>query len=113
MPNDQLLKVAIVTGSGKGIGAACAKALAAHGFKVSLMSPSEASMELARELGGIGRRGSVVATDDVNSLVSATLEAYGRIDAVITNMGHGSTAFPEMTTLGYDAEFRGVPARYS
>ena len=109
MPNRRQDRVAIVTGSGQGIGAACARALAARGFKVSLMSPSQSSIKLAAELGGIGRRGSVVDSADIDALAGATLEAYGRIDAVVTNMGHGSTAFPAMATLGYDAEFAASP----
>jgi NAD(P)-dependent dehydrogenase (short-subunit alcohol dehydrogenase family) len=102
-------RVAIVTGSGQGIGAACARALAAEGFQVSLMSPSDSSVRLAGELGGIGRRGSVTENADLDALVGATLDAYGRIDAVVNNMGHGSTAFPPMATLGYDADFAASP----
>ena len=109
MPDQPPKPVAIVTGSGQGIGAACAKALAAKGFRVSLMSPSDASMRLASELGGIGRRGSVLENADLDALVRATLDAYGRIDAVVNNMGHGSTAFPPMTTLGYDPDFTASP----
>jgi NAD(P)-dependent dehydrogenase (short-subunit alcohol dehydrogenase family) len=41
--------------------------------------------------------------------VVSTLEAYGRIDAVVNNMGHGSTAFPPMETLGYDPDFEASP----
>jgi len=109
MPNSQPSRVAIVTGSGHGIGAACARALAEAGFKVSLMSPSESSVRLAAELGGIGRRGSVLQQPDLEALVAATLDAHGRIDAVVNNMGHGSTAFPPMTTLGYDPDFAASP----
>ena len=47
--------VALVTGAGRGIGAGCARALASAGFRVALMSPSERSTALARELKGIGR----------------------------------------------------------
>ena len=109
MPDRHPNRVAIVTGSGQGIGAACARALAAEGFQVSLMSPSDSSVRLAGELGGIGRRGSVTENADLDALVGATLDAYGRIDAVVTNMGHGSTAFPPMATLGYDADFAASP----
>ena len=53
-------RVAIMTGTGQGIGAGCAREMAKAGYKVSLMSPSERSVNLAKELGGIGRRGSVL-----------------------------------------------------
>src|SRR5262245_17816261 len=101
--------VAIITASGSGIGAACARALATTGFRVSLMSPSDSNIRLADELGGIGRLGSVVDNRDLDGLVESTLVAYGRIDAVVNNMGHGSTAFPPMETLGYDPDFEASP----
>jgi NAD(P)-dependent dehydrogenase (short-subunit alcohol dehydrogenase family) len=102
-------RVAIITASGSGIGAACAKALAAAGFRVSLMSPSDKNIRLAAELGGMGRLGSVLECRDLDALVEGTMKAYGRIDAVVNNMGHGSTAFPPMDTLGYDPNFAGSP----
>lgn len=90
-------KVAIITGAGQGIGAGIAKSFAAAGYKVSLMSPSERSERLAKELGGMGRRGSVLESADLTALVDGTLKAYGRIDAVINNMGHGSGEPPAVT----------------
>ena len=51
------VRVAIITGAGQGIGAGVAKSFAAAGFKVSLMSPSRRSVQLASQLGGIGRQG--------------------------------------------------------
>jgi len=91
-------KVAIVTGAGQGIGAGVARSFAQAGYKVSLMSPSERSQALARELGGIGRQGSALEASDLQVLVDATAKAYGRIDAVLTNIGHGGGPAPSMTT---------------
>ena len=82
-------RVAVVTGSGQGIGAGCARSLAQAGFSVVLMSPSERSRNLARELGGVGLRGSVLDDADLNRLVELAIDSYGRIDAVVNNMGHG------------------------
>ena len=62
-------RVAIITGSGQGIGAGCAREMAKAGYKVSLMSPSERSIKLAEELGGIGCAGSVLEADDLQALV--------------------------------------------
>jgi NAD(P)-dependent dehydrogenase (short-subunit alcohol dehydrogenase family) len=90
--------VAIITGAGQGIGAGIARNFAAAGYKVSLMSPSERSVMLARELGGMGRRGSALDTSDLKALVEETTRAYGRIDAVVNNMGHGSGPAPSVTT---------------
>jgi len=100
-------KVAIITGSGQGIGRGCAIEMANAGYKVSLMSPSNRSVELARALGGIGRSGSVLDNDDLNSLVSDTLKKFGRIDAVVSNMGHGGGVPAAIQTVGFDPEFDG------
>lgn len=101
------IKVAIVTGSGQGIGRGCAIEMANAGFRVSLMSPSERSIELAAELGGIGRRGSVTETTDLQALVDETIAAYGRIDAVVSNMGHGGGVPDAIRTVGFDPDFDG------
>ncbi len=79
---------AIVTAAGRGIGAACARALAERGYVVSLMSTSGAAETLATELGGMGLTGSVTEPDDLKRLVDNTWDAHGRIDAVINNTGH-------------------------
>ncbi len=98
-------RVAIVTGSGRGIGAGCARSLASAGYMVSLMSPSERSEILAKELGGIGCRGSVQNVDDIARLVQDTLSKYGRIDAVINNMGHGGGKPETVHTVQYDPHY--------
>ena len=66
------LKVALMTGTGQGIGRGCAIEMAKAGYKVSLMSPSSRSEELAEELGGIGRRGSVLDVDDLQAMIDDT-----------------------------------------
>jgi NAD(P)-dependent dehydrogenase (short-subunit alcohol dehydrogenase family) len=81
-------RVAIVTAAGKGMGAACARELAAQGYRVSLLSPSKRSVELAAELKGIGMMGSVTEPRDLEAVVQKTRQAFGRIDAVINNTGH-------------------------
>ena len=81
-------KVAIVTAAGRGMGAAIARELAAAGYKLALLSPSGAAEELAHELGGLGMTGSVTEPADLEQLVARTLEAHGRIDAVVNNTGH-------------------------
>lgn len=81
-------KVAIITAAGQGVGAAIATELAASGYKVSLLSNSGGAVKRAEELGGIGLTGSVTNPADLARLVEATLEKYGRIDAVVNNTGH-------------------------
>lgn len=101
------LKVAIMTGTGQGIGKGCAIEFAEAGYTVSLMSPSNRSVELASELGGIGRSGSVLDVEDLQALVEDTMSAYGRIDAVVSNMGHGGGVPEAIKTVGFDPEFGG------
>ncbi|MFD1556710.1 SDR family oxidoreductase [Paraburkholderia silviterrae] len=81
-------KVALVTAAGKGMGAAIARELASNGYRVALMSPSGSAVELANELGGFGISGSVTDEADIDRFVRATLDKYGRIDAVVNNTGH-------------------------
>lgn len=81
-------KVAIVTAAGRGIGAACALELAAKGYRLALMARSPEVVQLAQELKGFGRMGSVTEERDLNVLVAETMKIYGRIDAVVNNTGH-------------------------
>jgi len=81
-------KVAILTGAGKGMGAAIARELAATGYAVALMSPSGSAEKLGRELGGIGLSGSNASLADLTRLVETVMDRFGRIDAVATSTGH-------------------------
>jgi NAD(P)-dependent dehydrogenase (short-subunit alcohol dehydrogenase family) len=81
------LKVAIVTASSRGIGAGCARALHQRGYRLAVMSRSPAIQTIARELDALAVEGSVAKEADLARLVEATLERYGRIDAVVNNSG--------------------------
>ena len=80
-------KVAVITGGGRGMGAAIARKLNEQGYRLALMSPSESARVLADELGGIGLQGSTASLDDIEALVEATRNAYGQIDAVVNHTG--------------------------
>lgn len=67
-------RAAIVTAAGGGIGAAVARELAAAGFRLALMSRSEAVETLATELDGVAVRGSVTEKGDLERLVHACLD---------------------------------------
>jgi NAD(P)-dependent dehydrogenase (short-subunit alcohol dehydrogenase family) len=92
------VRVVVITGTGQGIGAGVARTFAAAGYKVSLMSPSDRGVKLADQLGGIGRQGSALDPQDLSALIEETREAFGRIGAVVNNMGHGSGTPPGVTT---------------
>jgi NAD(P)-dependent dehydrogenase (short-subunit alcohol dehydrogenase family) len=81
-------RVAIITAAGKGVGAAISNELAATGYQVSLLSNSGGAHQLAKKLGGIGMTGSVTEPSDLAKLVNATMDRFGRIDAVVNNTGH-------------------------
>ncbi|HYC41554.1 MAG TPA: SDR family oxidoreductase [Noviherbaspirillum sp.] len=81
-------KVALITAASRGMGAACARELAARGYKLVLMSRSEDIHELAQELGGKALQGSSDNADDLQKLVQLAMDAHGRIDAVVNNTGH-------------------------
>jgi len=86
-------KVAIVTGSGRGLGRAMAIALADAGadLVVTARTPSEIE-ETAREIERIGRRVLTVPADitrpeDVDHLVKATMERFGKVNILVNNAG--------------------------
>lgn len=81
-------KVCLITGGGRGMGAAVAREMAARGFKLALMSPSESCETLAGELGGVACRGVAQSGDDLKGIVDLALSSYGRIDAVLNHTGH-------------------------
>ena len=80
-------KVVIVTAASRGIGAGCARELAAQGYTVSLMARSERVLNLAQELDGIAVQGSISKLEDLERLVQTTLDQFGRIDAVVNSFG--------------------------
>ncbi len=86
-------KVAIVTGSGMGVGEGIAIALADAGAHIvcnaRTLSDIERTVATIKKRGGraLAVSGDVTIPEDLDTLVSATLKEFGRIDIVINNAG--------------------------
>lgn len=83
------MKVALITAGGSGMGAAAARALAADGFAVGILSSSGKGEALAAELGGVGVTGSNQSVPDLQRLVDAAMTRWGRVDVLVNSAGHG------------------------
>lgn len=86
------IKVALITAGGSGMGADSARALAADGFKVGILSSSGKGEVLAKELGGVGITGTNKSNDDIQKLVDAAMDHWGRVDVLVNSAGHGPRA---------------------
>ena len=82
-------RVAIVVAGGSGMGAAAARKLHAAGFAVGILSSSGKGEALARELGGVGVTGSNQSVADLQKLMDAVIQRWGRIDVLVNSAGHG------------------------
>ncbi len=86
-------KVAVVTGSGRGIGRAIAIALAKEGCKVVVCSRTQKEIDsTAKKIKKAGSEALAVKADvsnsnDVKNLVAVTLEEFGKIDILVNNAG--------------------------
>ena len=81
--------VAMIVGGGSGIGADSARKMSEMGYDVAVFSSSGKGEALGKELGGLGFTGSNLVVADLEAFVAATMERFGRIDAVINCAGHG------------------------
>lgn len=87
-------KAALVTGGGRGIGAAIAKRLAQEGADVAITyAKGKAQAEdVLAEIEALGRRGLVIAADSadaeaVRRAVAEAVKTFGRLDILVNNAG--------------------------
>ncbi len=89
---------AVITGGGRGIGAACARALSARGVRVVVASRSkdelDAVAESIRGAGGEAYACTVDVTDpgSVEHLAGFAADAMGRVDILVNNAGIATSA---------------------
>lgn len=83
------MKTALITGGSRGIGAACARKLAAEGCRVAVnYNQSRAQAEaLAEELGGIAVQADVADPEQVKDMVDTVLEKFCQLDILVCNAG--------------------------
>lgn len=86
-------KVAVVTGGAVGIGAACARRMAAEGAKVAILDRlDDTGRALAGELVGLGYQARYLHVDvaseaEVAHAIDEVAELYGRLDVLVNNAG--------------------------
>jgi 3-oxoacyl-[acyl-carrier protein] reductase len=90
MPKD---RIAVITGASRGIGRSIALALAAKGATIVAVDMDQATTEaVVAELQAAGGKalavvGNVTVPADVERMIDATMEAFGRVDILVNNAG--------------------------
>lgn len=102
-----MAKIALITGSSRGIGAAIARQLHADGYTVVInyVNSSEKAQTLAQSLGGLALRADVADPNQVSAMVAEVLERFGRLDALVCN---AAVAWQGLTQDMGDAEYQKI-----
>lgn len=91
--------VILVTGAGRGIGAACAARYASEGARVVVADIDlNTAAETAARIGGVAVGCDHTRADQCRAAVEAAVQAYGGLDALHNNAGIGFTATIDATT---------------
>ncbi len=106
-------KVALVTGASKGIGASIAEHLAAEGASVvvnyaSSKSGADAVVDRITKAGGkaIAVGANVAEQKDIDTLIDASVKAYGHIDILVNNAGvYGFVPLEAITAEEFHRQF--------
>ncbi len=82
-------KVVVITGSGGGIGAACARRFAAEGAKVVVTDIDPDGVErVSDSIGSVGLAGDITAEDTVRAVAELARDTYGEVDIWFSNAGY-------------------------
>jgi len=107
---DTKLKVAIITGSGRGIGRGIAIQLAQAGWTIVVNDignpePPIETLELVRQEGsdGVVIMANITSGPDRQRLVDETLEKYGQIDLLVNNAGIGPRVRMDMLDISEES----------
>src|ERR1700722_6170607 len=101
-------RVALVTGSGRGIGRAIALACAREGARIGLTSRTKSELDkVQREVKALGADSFVVTADlmdraGVKKMVADVIDHFGRLDILINNGGGLIGAIPKLLSLDHD-----------
>jgi NAD(P)-dependent dehydrogenase (short-subunit alcohol dehydrogenase family) len=88
-------KVAVVTGSGNGIGEAIARRFAAEGAKVVLTDIEPDGIErLAKEIGGVALAVDITVEENVRAVAELATTTFGRVDLWHSNAGFAGPREP-------------------
>jgi NAD(P)-dependent dehydrogenase (short-subunit alcohol dehydrogenase family) len=108
---DMTGKVAIVTGSSRGIGEAIAHALADHGAKVTITSRNQEPCQQVADAINARHPGAAIAVtsslsskESLQAMVDATVEAFGTVDILVCNAASNPHYGPMATIT--DEQFR-------
>jgi 3-oxoacyl-[acyl-carrier protein] reductase len=104
-------KVALVTGSSRGIGAAVARAFARHGARVVVHGRDrQALAHVEDELGALAVTGDVTRSDDLDAMRAQIEQALGTVDILVANAGGSYTPpapFEDIPLEGWRASVDG------
>jgi 3-oxoacyl-[acyl-carrier protein] reductase len=96
-------RVALVTGGATGIGTACARALAAEGFRlvVHYRSSEEKAKKLLAELpDSVGVRADLASGEEIDAMIKQIKSEVGSVDVLVNNAGYNVNA--PMLTMSLD-----------
>lgn len=105
------MKVAIVTGASRGIGACVAQGLAEDGFSLALTARSKEGLDqVAKKIKEANHKGVQILTfpcdvsdsKAVNQMVETTVKKFGRIDLLVNNAGMSKTGTLAISTDEFD-----------
>jgi 3-oxoacyl-[acyl-carrier protein] reductase len=105
-------QVALITGSGRGIGAEIARLFAQEGAQVAVhyRASRETAEALAQEIGGFAVQADLTDPQATKAMVQTVVSHYGRVDILVNNAASfaADLSFAQATWEDFAMEFAGV-----